>query len=38
MGFGWNTHYKLANKVTGTVKARYQYVETSETQVHHTRL
>jgi hypothetical protein len=26
MGFNWNTHYKLANKVTGAVKARYQYV------------
>jgi hypothetical protein len=26
MGFNWNTRYKLANKLTGTVKARYQYV------------
>jgi hypothetical protein len=25
MGFNWNTRYKHANKVTGTVKARYQY-------------
>jgi hypothetical protein len=23
--FSWNTRYKLANKVTGTIKARYQY-------------
>jgi hypothetical protein len=26
MGFNWNTCYKLANKVTGTVKACYHYV------------
>jgi hypothetical protein len=29
MGFNWNTRYKLANKVTSTVKARYQYVARS---------
>jgi hypothetical protein len=29
MGFNWNARYKLANKVTGTVKARYQYVARS---------
>jgi hypothetical protein len=29
MGFNWSTRYKLANKVTGTVKARYQYVARS---------
>jgi hypothetical protein len=29
MGFNWNTRYKLANKVTYTVKARYQYVARS---------
>jgi hypothetical protein len=26
MGFSWYTRYKLANKVTGIVKSRYQYV------------
>jgi hypothetical protein len=29
MSFNWNTCYKLANKVMGTVKARYQYVARS---------